>query len=85
MYAEPRPSFPGRLRILSFSSPKTRCSSSAISYVPSVRGAAQYMSTAGKANPFVNPPKGSKLYEFDVVPVAVEAELATLFVEATQL
>ena len=57
----------------------------AINYVPSVRGAAEYMSTAGRANPFVNPPAGSKLYEFDVVPEDVETELAALFVEATQL
>ncbi len=57
----------------------------AISYVPSVRGAAQYMTAAGSSNPFINPPKGSKLYEFDAVPADVDAELATLFVEATQL
>ncbi len=57
----------------------------AINYVPSVRGAAEYMSTAGRANPFVNPPAGSKLYEFDVVPEDIESELAALFVEATQL
>jgi spermidine/putrescine transport system ATP-binding protein len=57
----------------------------AINYVPSVRGAAEYMSSTGRANPFVNPPQGAKLYEFDVVPEDVESELAALFVEATQL
>lgn len=57
----------------------------AINYVPSVRGAAQYMTPAGRTNPFVNPPKGSKLYEFDVLPKDVQSELTELFTEATQL
>ena len=57
----------------------------AISYVPSVRGATQYMTPAGRANPFVNPPEGSKLFEFPLLSEADSEALAALFVEATQL
>jgi spermidine/putrescine transport system substrate-binding protein len=57
----------------------------AITYVSPVKGAADFMTDAGKANPFVNPPAGSKLYEFGDVTADQEAEIVELFAKATQL
>jgi spermidine/putrescine transport system substrate-binding protein len=57
----------------------------AISYVSPVKGAADYMTDAGKDSIFINPPVGAKLYEFPPVTDAVYEELSALFLEATQL
>lgn len=57
----------------------------AINYVSPVKGAVDYMTDAGKDSIFVNPPVGTKLYEFPPVADADYEELAALFSEATQL
>lgn len=57
----------------------------AINYVSPVKGAADYMTDAGKDSIFVNPPVGAKFYEFPPVSDADLEELAQLFLEATQL
>ena len=57
----------------------------AISYVSPVKGAADYMTDAGKDSIFINPPVGAKLYEFPPVSDADYEELSALFLEATQL
>ena len=56
-----------------------------ITNVSPVQGAAQYMTPAGQADPFVNPPAGSKLYEFREVSADEAAEIDDLFTKATQL
>jgi spermidine/putrescine transport system substrate-binding protein len=55
-----------------------------ITYVSPVTGAADFMTPEGQANPFVNPPAGSKLYEFREVTPEEEEEIVTLFEEATR-
>ncbi len=57
----------------------------AITYVSPVKGAIDFMTAEGQANPFVNPPAGSKLYEFREVTQDEEDEIVTLFAEATGL
>ena len=56
-----------------------------IVYVSPVKGAADYMTDAGKSNVFVNPPADAKLYEFRPLSDADYEELSAAFVEATQL
>lgn len=57
----------------------------AINYVSPVQGAVDYMTAAGKDSIFINPPVGTKLYEFAPVSDADYDTLSELFVEATQL
>ncbi len=56
-----------------------------ITYVSPVNGATAAMSPEAQANPFINPPAGSKLYEFRAFTPTEEEELEGLFAEATQL
>ena len=56
----------------------------AITYVSPVKGAADFMSDAAKANVFINPPASTKLYEFRPLETAEATEIEEAFAAATQ-
>jgi len=56
-----------------------------IVYVPPVAGAEQYMTAAGRADPFVVPPADAKLHEFRILTEAEDGQLDEAFAQATQL
>jgi spermidine/putrescine transport system substrate-binding protein len=56
-----------------------------IVYVPPVKGAQQYMTAAGQANTFINPPADAKLHDFRDLTDAEDATLAAAYLKATQL
>ncbi len=56
----------------------------AIGYVSPVKGSAEFMSDAAKANPFINPPASVKLFEFRSLESAEADEITEAFAAATQ-